>query len=164
MLRNAKSQSYALQLSACLFFGGLFFFMSEARKITLWKEVEATREGLEGKQTAVGLTIRRHSIFVALPCVKALFKIVLLAYDGKPYLAPVLDVGPWNEDDEKYVFGDLRPLAEHGIGKYRKPTNKAGIDLSDGLIRQMGIDPKAWGKRDVLWRLIEPQEIHLLPA
>ena len=130
----------------------------------MWKEVEATREGLVGKKTACGLVIRTKSIFVALPHWKALFRTVLLAYDGKPYLAPVLDVGPWNEEDEQYVFGDLRPLAEHGIGKYRKPTNKAGIDLSDGLIRIIGMDPKAWGKRNVLWRFVEPQEVHLLPA
>ena len=127
----------------------------------MWKEVEATREGLEGKQTAVGLTIRRHSIFVALPSVKALFKTVLLVYDEKPYLVPVLDVGPWNEADDKYVFGDLHPLAEHGIGKYRKPTNKAGIDLSDGLIRTMGINPKEWGIRTVKWRFIEPDELQI---
>ena len=108
--------------------------------------------------------IRTKSVFVALPHWKALFRIVLLAYDGKPYLAPVLDVGPWNEEDLTYVFGTLQPLAEHGIGKYRKPTNKAGIDLSDGLIRSMGFAPEDWGKRNVLWRFVEPQEVHLLPA
>ena len=130
----------------------------------MWKEVEATREGLVGKKTACGLVIRTKSIFVALPHWKALFKIVLLVYAGKTYLAPVLDVGPWNEEDLTYVFGTLQPLAEHGIGKYRKPTNKAGIDLSDGLIRSMGFAPEDWGKRNVLWRFVEPQEVHLLPA
>lgn len=124
----------------------------------MWKEVEATREGLQGKQTAAGLMIRVRSVFVALPHYKALFKIVLLVYDDNPYLAPVLDVGPWNEEDLTYVFGTLQPLAEHGIGKYRKPTNKAGIDLSDGLIRVMGIDPHEWGIRPVKWRFIEPSE------
>ena len=123
--------------------------------------MEATREGLVGKKTACGLVIRTKSIFVALPHWKALFKIVLVVYDGKPYLAPVLDVGPWNEEDLTYVFGTLQPLAEHGVGKYRKPTNKAGIDLSDGLISQMGFDPKAWGKRDVKWRFIEPSEFQI---
>lgn len=127
----------------------------------MWKEVEATREGLVGKQTACGLTIRRHSIFVALPHVKALYKIVLIVHAENAYLAPVLDVGPWNEEDLTYVFGSLQPLAEHGIGKYRKPTNKAGIDLSDGLIRVMGILPEDWGKRQVKWRFIESTEFQI---
>ena len=130
----------------------------ENKEQNIWKTVEATQEGLIEGVTSVGLRIREKSIFVALPSVKALWRIVAVKYEDKFYLAPVLDVGPWNEGDDAYVFGEARPRSEQGIGKYRTPTNDAGIDLSDGLISLMGIEPRNWGKREVSWRFVSPSD------
>ena len=138
-----------------------------------WKtDIQATRIGLIGKTTAAGLKIRSSSIFVALPSTKALWKIVIIRHDSQYYIAPVLDVGPWNETDTDYVFGNTRPLSEQGIGRYRKPTNKAGIDLSDGLVRLMGYRIKpttkrtdsvpVWNNDLVDWRFITDTEIKVV--
>jgi hypothetical protein len=97
------------------------------------KAVKATREGLVGQRTSTGYVIDRLVAFVALPSTKALFRFVRVVNPrtGKRTLAQVLDVGPWNEHDDAYVFGDARPAAESGTSVSGKGTNGAGIDLGE---------------------------------
>jgi hypothetical protein len=91
----------------------------------------ATNEGLEGKITATGYVIETHVPFVALPSEDAKYKTVRVINpaSGKSVIATVLDVGPWNEHDNEYVFGGARPAAESGIDERGRTTNKAGVDL-----------------------------------
>jgi len=109
-------------------------------------KVKATREGLYGARTATGYLIQHDSWFVALPSTRALHRIVHIWRDvddnpdGTGFTAPVLDVGPWNTDDVKYVFDGERPLAERGISLSGKSNpNGAGIDLSDGVWHALGL-------------------------
>lgn len=87
--------------------------------------------------------------FVALPCkgLKGKWLEIVLP-DGTRATAPVGDVGPHHTDDCYWERGD-RPKAESEGG------NKAGIDISQQLWVQMGLDPKA-GSIQVDWRFVEP--------
>lgn len=58
---------------------------------------------------------------------------------GKSVHALVLDVGPWNENDDAYVFGGSRPQAESGLSVSGKGTNGAGIDLGEYVWKQLGM-------------------------
>lgn len=95
--------------------------------------VKATREGLVGWKTSSGWVIDRSMPFVALPSSKALYKFVKITNPlvNKSCIAIVLDVGPFNEQDDNYVFNGARPQAESGISVSGKGTNKAGIDLGE---------------------------------
>jgi hypothetical protein len=104
-----------------------------------WRQVKATREGLVGKKTASTYVIDTVVYFVALPSVHALHKFVELRYLGRSVWAQVLDVGPWNVDDDTYVFNGARPQAETGIDKFGRPTNGAGIDLGEAVRRALEI-------------------------
>lgn len=119
------------------------------------KEVKATREGLIGGLTAAGLTIRRNSHFVALPSTRALWRIVRVCQGDRCTIAPVLDVGPWNEHDDGYVFGSDDPAAISGRDERGRETNGAGIDLSEGVCRALGWKPKQ-GSAIVEWEFLEP--------
>ncbi len=103
--------------------------------------VKATREGLLGHCTACGWTIDAVSAFVALPSHRALHRFVkvLNPRNGKSVVAEVLDVGPWNEHDDGYVFGASRPLAESGISVSGHGTNGAGIDLGEMVWHTLGM-------------------------
>lgn len=78
--------------------------------------VKATREGLIGDITASGWKIDGKLPFVALPSTKALRSFVRVhnRANGKSCIAIVMDVGPWNEHDDAYVFEGQRPAAEAG--------------------------------------------------
>lgn len=104
-------------------------------------QVKATREGAIGKRTASGYTIDTVVPFVALPSVHALFRFVRLRNpaNGETALAVVLDVGPWNEHDDAYVFGMARPAAEIGRDTRGRATNGAGIDLSERIWFELGM-------------------------
>ena len=93
--------------------------------------VKATREGLVGQKTASGYVIDDIVPFVALPSSRALSRAVRVTNpaNGKSIIAIVLDVGPWNEHDDNYVFSGYRPAAESGTSVSGKGTNGAGIDL-----------------------------------
>jgi hypothetical protein len=95
--------------------------------------VKATREGLEGHSTAADWFISPWVPAVALPSRAALWRFVLVSNprSGLYIVARVLDVGPWNTADDAYVFGGHRPQAESGTDSRGRPTNGAGIDLSD---------------------------------
>ena len=95
--------------------------------------VRATREGLVGQKTSIGWPIDTLVPFVALPSFKALRRAILVRnpLNGLFAEALVLDVGPWNEHDDAYVFNGARPLAETGVSVSGHGTNRAGIDLGE---------------------------------
>jgi hypothetical protein len=103
--------------------------------------VKATREGLVGRATATGWVIDREYPFVALPSTKALHRWVKLAnpLNGKMCCAQVLDVGPFNEHDDAYVFNGARPLAESGTTGDGVASNGAGIDLGEKVWSLLGM-------------------------
>jgi hypothetical protein len=114
--------------------------------------VKATREGLKGKKTSSGYIVDDYVPFVALPSHKALGKFVRIVnyQNNKTCIAVVLDVGPWNEHDDAYVFDKARPLAEQGISKSMKGTNNAGIDLGKKVWDELGMIENS----DVDWGFI----------
>ncbi len=104
--------------------------------------VKATREGLPGGKTASGYVIDRVVPFVALPSVHALHHFVRVTNPrtGVSTLAVVLDVGPWNDRDDAYVFRGARPAAERGIDvSGNGKTNGAGIDLGERVWTLLGM-------------------------
>lgn len=116
--------------------------------------VLATREGLIGKRTASGHLIQHDSWFVALPCKQAIGRVVRLYLnenDTRGLTAPVLDIGPWNEDDGAYVFRGERPAAETGVDTRGRVTNHAGIDLSDAVFFALGLRDN----KEIEWEFIE---------
>jgi hypothetical protein len=114
-----------------------------------WQRVFATREGELGKRTATGHVITPDSLFVALPHPLALGKHVEVRFRQRAVVVPVLDVGPWNTDDA-YWSTSRRPAAERGQGRYRAPSNHAGIDLSDAVFAALGLHDNDW----VEWRFV----------
>jgi hypothetical protein len=123
--------------------------VGEARKPGPWQRVFATREGLTGGRLATGGIIRTGDHFVALPHPSALRRDVEIRYQGRALVVPVLDVGPWNTDDDYWSNGQ-RPAAEHGRGTYRTPANHAGIDLSDATFAILGLRDNDF----VEWRFV----------
>jgi hypothetical protein len=114
-----------------------------------WQKVYATREGELGKRTSTGHIITSASRFVALPHPIALHKHVEVRYGHRAVVVPVLDVGPWNIDDAYWSTGE-RPAAERSRGYFRKPSNRAGIDLSDAVFAELGLGDNDW----VEWRFV----------
>lgn len=116
--------------------------------------VKATREGLVGHTTASGYVIDRVVPFVALPSVEALHRFIALRNpaNGKSAIAVVLDVGPWNEHDDAYVFGGQRPRAETGTDEFGRSTNDAGIDLGERVWQELGMTDNA----TIEWQFIAP--------
>lgn len=116
-------------------------------------------------KTASGYVIDKVVSFVALPSVAALGKHVRVTnpLNGKTTIAQVLDVGPWNEHDDAYVFGLARPAAERGehvvyVGKPPQPVqrtepavvNGAGIDLGERVWADLGMA----GNTEVSWEFV----------
>jgi hypothetical protein len=113
------------------------------------KMVKATREGIVGGRTASGYIVDRLVPFVALPSAAALRQWVIVTNpsNGRSIRALVLDVGPWNENDNAYVFGASRPAAESGKDTRGRVTNGAGIDLGERVWNELGMTdnaPVAW--------------------
>jgi hypothetical protein len=114
-----------------------------------WQRVMATREGQIGDITSTRMIIKPDSRFVALPHPHALGRMVEVRYRDRALVVPVLDVGPWNIDDD-YWEHDTRPASERGHGYFRKPVNTAGIDLSDPVFAALGL-----ADNDVVeWRFV----------
>lgn len=108
----------------------------------LHRGIKATREGLIGQPTSLGFLVDRVVPFCALPDTRALRKFIRIrAHEtGRVTLAVVLDVGPWNEHDSPYVFGEERPQAESGGPDERgRKTNSAGIDLGEACWHALGL-------------------------
>lgn len=101
--------------------------------------IKATREGLNHQKTSSGWKINNVVPFVALPSVAALRQKIKIYYKDKSVIALVLDVGPWNTEDDRYVFGSERPQAETGIDMFTRKTNMAGIDLGEAVRNALGI-------------------------
>lgn len=115
--------------------------------------VKATREGLEGKPTAIGWKIDPLIPFVALPSRSALRLAVRVSnpLNGLSVNALVLDVGPWNTRDDAYVFGGQRPLAERGGSVSGQGTNSAGIDLGEYVWKALEMTDNG----DVEWEFLD---------
>jgi N-acetylmuramoyl-L-alanine amidase len=70
--------------------------------------------------------------------------------------ADIIDLGPWNKDDQLYVFSIDRPLAEQQYANQTEaqngqvPANDAGIDLAPQTAEAIGIK----GKGKVSWRFV----------
>jgi N-acetylmuramoyl-L-alanine amidase len=83
--------------------------------------------------------------------------------NGYYFSARTRDVGPWTTDDEAFVLGDARPIAETCYNERRGlpsgphagtvPSNPAGIDLSPALFKALGMTDNG----PVDFRLIEPE-------
>ena len=103
--------------------------------------VKATREGLVGHETACGWIIDTETFFVALPSRRALHRQVKVTNpaNGTSCQAEVLDVGPWNEHDDEYVFQGARPQAEMGVSVSGHGTNRAGIDLGEAVWKALAM-------------------------
>jgi hypothetical protein len=103
--------------------------------------IKATREGLQGHVTSSGYVIDTHVPFVALPAKDALYRCVKITnqLNGKQCYAMVLDVGPWNIEDNSYVFYGARPQAESGTDSFNRQTNGAGIDLGEKVWSMLGM-------------------------
>jgi len=138
-----------LVVLAVILAGLVVWTVHEARKPGPWQRVFATREGLVGGRLATGGIIRAGDRFVALPHRSALRRDVEIRYGGRALVVPVLDVGPWNTDDD-YWSTDKRPAAERGRGTFRTPANRAGIDLSDETFALLGLRDNDW----VEWRFV----------
>jgi len=121
--------------------------------------VKATREGHPGRDiSACGWKLDDHVSFCALPSERALHMHVRIRNpeNNRSTIAEVLDVGPWSEEDDEYVFHGARPLAENNRRKLcghmeeQHFTNKAGIDLGEKVWRALGMK----GNTDVDWEFI----------
>jgi hypothetical protein len=140
--------------------------------------VYATREGLVGGATANGHVIASNDHFVALPSTRVLNPqgrtdySVQLCYgrSGRCVVAPIWDVGPWNEHDDYWNpssqrgrFTDLpqgKPEAQAAYqdgynggrdGFGRTVGNPAGIDLADGTFADVGLTDNDWVNVTYLW-------------
>ena len=133
-----RGRRVPLGVLAAVFVVVLVWTVHEVREPGPWQRVFATREGLMGGRLATGGVIRAGDHFVALPHPSALRRDVELRYQGRALVVPVLDVGPWNVDDDYWSDGQ-RPAAERGRGAYRTPANRAGIDLSDATFATLGL-------------------------
>ena len=121
-----------------------------------WQHVFATREGEIGSLTASSTVIRADDLFVALPDRSALGRPVEVRYQNRSIVVPVIDVGPWNVADP-YWLHDARPASESGRGVYRRPTNLAGIDLSDAVYAALGLRDNDY----VEWRFVHRDYVAL---
>lgn len=111
--------------------------------------VKATREGLAGGKTSSGYRIDAVVPFVALPSTAALRLWVRVTNprNGRSIRAIVLDVGPWNEHDNAYVFAGARPASESAKDQFGRATNGAGIDLGEAVWNALGMtdnDTVSW--------------------
>ncbi|MDQ6906295.1 MAG: RlpA-like double-psi beta-barrel domain-containing protein [Chloroflexota bacterium] len=131
--------------------------------------VYATREGLVGGTTSSGHVITTNDHFVALPSVKALNKSVKISYKGRSATAPVLDIGPWNNDDDYWNPSDVRtykgitrgvPQAKaaydsgHNGGKSGTGLTVSapgGIDIGDGTYADLGMGNPDYVDVTFLW-------------
>lgn len=126
--------------------------------------VKATREGLMGGKTSSGYLIDALVPFVALPSAAALRQWVIVSRGGLSIRALVLDVGPWNINDNAYVFQPLttnpqsatqesvvRPAAERGLDvSHNGKTNGAGIDLGEVVWKYLQMTDNG----DVSWEFV----------
>jgi N-acetylmuramoyl-L-alanine amidase len=79
---------------------------------------------------------------------------------GKDVVCQIRDVGPWVIDDDKYVLGEARPVAEPKGSKIPrgknqgKTSNGAGIDLTPAAAKAIGLS----GMGTVHWRFTDDND------
>lgn len=66
--------------------------------------------------------------------------------NSKTVTCNIVDIGPWNIDDNYWAIKDGRPQAETGTDKKGRRTNLAGIDLTPAADK--AIELKGFGKVD----------------
>jgi uncharacterized protein (TIGR02594 family) len=81
--------------------------------------------------------------------------------NGKSVEVSVCDVGPWNVNDPYWEAGS-RPQSESGTDKMGRHTNHAGIDMTPGTVRALGLDP-AEGKWTVDWEFVTDGPVQPAP-
>lgn len=131
--------------------------------------IMGSREGLVGSTTASGHMITANDHFVALPSRTAVGKSVRLTYKGTSITVPVLDVGPFNTDDDFWNPTDSRtfkgipqgvPQAQaayqngHNGGKSGigiAVNFPLGIDIGDGAFADLGMKDSDWLDVTFLW-------------
>lgn len=128
-----------------------------------WKTVLCTHEEAQGLSTGDWLGDKFPG--VALPSVNAKGLWIEIVFNGKWTPARVMDVGPWCEDDDEYVFYNERPRAERfkdqlvAINKegrmQDRPSNGSGIDLFPQTAKALGI--KLGENVTLKWKFIEPK-------
>lgn len=153
--RRLRRRAWLAVLAAAVIAVGAWTIHS-ARQPGSWQRVLATREGDIGGITSSRTVIKPDSMFVALPHRSALGRMVEVRYRDRAIVVPVLDVGPWNIDDD-YWERDARPASERGRGYYRTPVNRAGIDLSDAVFAALGLPDND----EVDWRFVHRGHVAL---
>ncbi|MBM2810008.1 MAG: hypothetical protein HW416_767 [Chloroflexi bacterium] len=137
--------------------------------------IYGSRIGLVGRTTANGHVIQERDRFVALPSPRALSSRdgreyeVRLTYRGRSAVAPVWDIGPWNQTDDFWALDrrgapDLPrflPQAQaaiergHNGGRSlsgRLVTAPMAIDIADGLFwDDLGMTQGDWLEVAFLW-------------
>ncbi len=141
-------------------FGYLFNAWADSQK-----DVTATIEGTTAQSSKLGGTTAygyntNTDVFVALPDENLRGYDVLITVNGQSVIAPVGDIGPWNGGhtrsganlNDQYWENNQRPQAETGTDLRGRTTNKAGIDISAALARQLGLK----GNTKIEWRGLPP--------
>lgn len=123
--------------------------------MSIWKKVFCTHE--EKQILSTGEWLGDNFPGCALPSVRALRKWILIRYKDNQCCSQVMDVGPWCQDDDDYVFGSDIPRAEEFKGRLcplRKGieipatlpdgtpcprSNGAGLDIFPYTAKQLGI-------------------------
>jgi uncharacterized protein (TIGR02594 family) len=78
---------------------------------------------------------------------------------NKAVVCEIVGVGPWNANDPYWETGS-RPQAESGVDRSGRRTNLAGIDLTPGAARELGIEDKS----QVDWEFVGAAGIMRGPA
>ena len=124
-----------------------------------WHEVIGTIEGTTAngldEKTPYGFNTN-NDIFVALPIEGLRGAMIQIEANGIRIEAPVGDIGPWNGGHTKsgkslndpYWWNNSDPQAACGKDLRGRRTNRAGIDISTELAKQLGLT----GTSRVRWR------------
>ena len=139
-----------------------------------WHDVRATSFNLGKKcNSSCGSHLCKSSnnLYAALPYAGLCNKKILVEYNNKQIILPIIDIGPWFIDDD-YWNKNKVPYAQKNIGRYRvsykhkygvkkypimrndPKINGAGIDLSEKAFEKLGINPKI-GLVNIRWKFID---------
>lgn len=112
-----------------------------------------TKNGSVGNLTIVGNIPVGLIPWIALPSWHALGRFVSVRNpaNNRAALAMVLDVGPWNDTDEAYVFAGHSPAAIGAAGTPQKGTDGAGMLIGDEVCRRLELQPG----QEVEWEFVD---------
>lgn len=106
---------------------------------------------LDNSLSAYGGATDHNKLGVALPFkFKGTRPKVRVFYQQKGVVCDIVDVGPWNIDDDYWNTSHARPQAETGTDRRGRRTNLAGIDLTPATARKLGLV----GKAKVDWEFV----------